>query len=179
MEPAVSLRDRCAQVVLFSLAISWPLSLAVGSGSTLRPGFRQPLSTPNTWLEIELLGGELFQTGPKLEVSQPKSVTLLWRTQLGGRFAARWEVSDNVAPNTRIAAVTPHVVASGSIVSQTGKGSFEINFSSFLPPTPPSSPHTYYIWLTSEEGLRGSPKVNCNMVRVIYRQPPPQADLSD
>src|SRR5262245_25856897 len=68
-------RRSLAHLSLFTI---FALASIPSAGASLsNPGSLQPPPALNTWLDIELLGGDLFQVGPKLEISEPKSVTFL------------------------------------------------------------------------------------------------------
>jgi hypothetical protein len=138
-----------------------------------------------TKIEVQENGGDLASPWVKsLTITSAGTLAFRYSTNEPGATSAIWQVSDKpFSSDPQItAAQAPHVIANGALGTVPAPGhvsQFEINFASFAPKTPPSSPKSYWVFIVTKNSRHFPVGLASVPVKIVYhKSTQPDTDLS-
>ncbi|HEY3025338.1 MAG TPA: hypothetical protein VGJ55_04205 [Pyrinomonadaceae bacterium] len=165
-----------------------PAQPALSQGKNQGQGTTPAPAVTKTKIEVQENGGDFASPWVKaLTITSADTLAFRYSTNEPAATSAIWRVSDKpFSSGPQIAAAqAPHVIASGALGKVPAPGhvsQFEVNFASFAPKTPPTSPKSYWVFVVTEAS-RGKPVGIASVpVKIVYHkstQPPLQLFFPD
>ena len=170
-------------LTLISISLIWPAVPAWSQDKKPDDTKRTPQPVSKTKLTVMQGSGDFMQWVESLSIEAPENLTFAWSTDEAGVASARWVVTDRpFSSSDGVKLMQPEVLASGVVgqVPAKGKGkTFNINFVTLLPKTPPKNPKSYWVSLMTKNAQQQEVGQRSKAVRIVYREPSQQmVDLS-
>jgi hypothetical protein len=170
--------------LILALAQIFP-NLVKSQGKNPQQGTTPAPPVSKTKIEVQENGGDFASPWVKsLTITSVGTLAFRYSTNEPGATSAIWQVSDKPFSSSPqiTAAQAPHVIAGGALGTVPAPGhvsQFEINFGSFAPQAPPSSPKSYWVFIVTKNSHHYPVGLASVPVKIVYQKSTqPDTDLS-